>query len=146
MDTLPPCQQNIEIGVITVVTIFTEARSPYKLITMKREIPGQCKVIPGSLDRLLKLVKSLDCPGQPWMVGNYGSSPIQHCNCRRTCRSGSGNRKKGGGGGGGETMGKKLALPMPMRARGPSMQNNAWEIVWESKKCVSAHKKSRRKI
>ena len=55
-----------------------------------------------------------------------------------------GIEKKGGGGG--ETMGKKLALPMPMRARGPSMQNNAWEIVWESKKCVSAHKKSRRKI
>ena len=38
---------------------------------MKLEIPGKSKVIPGSLDRLLKLVKSLDCPGQPWTVGNY---------------------------------------------------------------------------
>ena len=38
---------------------------------MKHEIPGQSKVIPGSPDKLLKLVKSLDCPEQPWTVGNY---------------------------------------------------------------------------
>ena len=38
---------------------------------MKHEIPGLSKVIPGSLDRPLKLVKSLDCPGHPWTVGNY---------------------------------------------------------------------------
>ena len=44
--------------------------------TVEHEIPGQSKVIPGSLDRLLKLAKSLDCPGQPWMVGNYGNSQL----------------------------------------------------------------------
>ena len=48
---------------------ITEGR--YCLITVKHEIPGQCVVIPGSLDRPSKLVKSLDCPGQPWTVGNY---------------------------------------------------------------------------
>ena len=41
-------------------------------IPLKQEIPGQSKVIPGSLDKLSKLVKSLDCPGHPWTVGNYG--------------------------------------------------------------------------
>ena len=40
-------------------------------ITLKHEIPGQIRVIPGSLDKHLKSVKSLDCPGQPWTVGNY---------------------------------------------------------------------------
>ena len=39
---------------------------------LKHEIPGQAKVIPGSLDTPSKLVKSLDCPGHPWTVGNYG--------------------------------------------------------------------------
>ena len=48
---------------------ITEGR--YRLITVKHEIPGQSVVIPGSLDRPSKLVKSLDCPGQPWTVGNY---------------------------------------------------------------------------
>ena len=38
---------------------------------MKHEIPGQSKVIPGSLDRPLKLVKSLDVQGIPGTVGNY---------------------------------------------------------------------------
>ena len=38
---------------------------------MKHETPGQNKVIPGSLDKLSKSVISLDCPGQPWTVGNY---------------------------------------------------------------------------
>ena len=38
-----------------------------KLIAVKHEIPGQSMVIPGSLDRLLKLVKFLDCrPG--WLA------------------------------------------------------------------------------
>ena len=41
-------------------------------IPLKHEIPGQNKVIPGSLDKLSKLVISLDCLGQPWTVGNYG--------------------------------------------------------------------------
>ena len=40
-------------------------------IPLKLEIPGQNKVIPGSLDTPSKLVKSLDCPGHPWTVGNY---------------------------------------------------------------------------
>ena len=51
---------------------ITEGR--YRLITVKHEIPGQSVVIPGSLDRPSKLVKSLDCPGQPWTVGNYATS------------------------------------------------------------------------
>ena len=50
---------------------ITEGR--YRLITVKHEIPGQSVVIPGSLDRPSKLVKSLDCPGQPWTVGNYAT-------------------------------------------------------------------------
>ena len=41
-------------------------------IPLKHEIPGCNKVIPGSLDKLSKLFKSLDCPGHPWTVGNYG--------------------------------------------------------------------------
>ena len=45
-------------------------------MTVKQEIPGQSKVIPGSLDRLLKVVKSLDCPGHPWTVGSYGCAVI----------------------------------------------------------------------
>ena len=46
---------------------------PYKCIAipLKHEIPGQNRAIPGSLDAPLKLVKSLDCPGHPWTVGNY---------------------------------------------------------------------------
>ena len=42
-------------------------------IPLKHEIPGQSKVIPGSLDTPSKSVKSLDCPGHPWRVGNYAS-------------------------------------------------------------------------
>ena len=38
---------------------------------LKHEIPGQNKVIPGSLNTPSKPVKSLDCPGHPWTVGNY---------------------------------------------------------------------------
>ena len=41
-------------------------------IPLKHEISGQNKVIPGSLDKFSNLVKSLDCPGHPWTVGNYG--------------------------------------------------------------------------
>ena len=41
-------------------------------IPLKHEIPGQSKVIPGYLDTSSKSVKSLDCPGHPWTVGNYG--------------------------------------------------------------------------
>ena len=44
-------------------------------IPLKHEIPGQNKVIPGSLDKFSNLVKSLDCPGHPWTVGNY-AKPI----------------------------------------------------------------------
>ena len=56
---------------IRVATIVIFIKREDRLITVKLEIPGQSKVIPGSLDRLLKLVKSQDCPGQPWTVGNY---------------------------------------------------------------------------
>ena len=56
---------------IRVATIVIFIKREDRLITVKLEIPGQSKVISGSLDRLLKLVKSQDCPGQPWTVGNY---------------------------------------------------------------------------
>ena len=45
-------------------------------IPLKHEIPGQNKVIPGSLDKLLESVKSLDCPGHPWTVGNSEKANI----------------------------------------------------------------------
>ena len=44
-------------------------------IPLMHEIPGQNKVIPGSLDTPSKSVKSLDCPGHPWTVGNYVPLP-----------------------------------------------------------------------
>ena len=52
-------------------------------IPLKHEIPGQNKVIPGSLDKLSKSVISLDCPGQPWTVGNYGSGS-EECSSQTT--------------------------------------------------------------
>ena len=53
------------------VTYATFAHATTVAIPLKHEIPGQNKVIPGSLDRPSKSVKSLDCPGHPWTVGNY---------------------------------------------------------------------------
>ena len=55
-------------------------------IQLKHEIPGQNKVIPGSLqDKLSKSVISLDCtcPGQPWTVGYYASAKHACIYCMR---------------------------------------------------------------
>ena len=57
---------------VTII-IFTETNCCLICIAipLKHEIPGQNRAIPGSLDAPSKSVKSLDCPGHPWTVGNY---------------------------------------------------------------------------
>ena len=56
---------------MTYVTVVSKV-AIMVAIPLKHEIPGQSKVIPGSRDKLLKSVKSLDYPGHPWTVGNPG--------------------------------------------------------------------------
>ena len=64
------------IAFVTVVIIQREDLT-MDMQWSKYEIPRQSVVIPGSLDKLLKLVKSLDCPGQPWTVGSYAIGAIK---------------------------------------------------------------------
>ena len=53
--------------VLLVIIIMSMCHS----CKLKHEIHGQTEVIPGSLDTPSKSVKSLDCPGHSWTVGNY---------------------------------------------------------------------------
>ena len=58
---------------VNVSVVILQKQLYLAIPAWKHEIPGQTKVIPGSLDTPAKSVKSLDCPGHPWTVGNYVS-------------------------------------------------------------------------